>query len=226
MVKYCTKCGAENKDTAKYCINCGEKLNITIHDINKDSIPHQKENKKKINDNQESEDSGINKNILLIAIIIILCTGIIAGALIFTNQGSPQNQTTDTSQGQNSVSESSSSSPSSSSSTAVSSLKILSGSISTGSADADKSYCHIYVGSDHAGESVKMSALFSRNGNNLNEGKIVSTTVSSSGYVDISSAYGFKYYPDKVILTLYDASGNQQDQKTVYLSASSGTQTF
>ena len=229
MVRYCPDCGAKNKDNSKYCVKCGKLISMDIHDINKNSIPSNKNRKENFNEEKQDEN-GLNKNILIIAIVIILCTGIIAGAVIFSSNNS-SNQQNDTNPDQNQQNTDTnvnnpSSGSGSSSATAVSNLKIISGSVSTGSSDSDKAYCHVYVGSDHAGDSVRISALFSRDGNNLNEGRIVSTNVDSAGYVDVNSADGFKYYPDQVILTLYDGDGNRQDQKTVYLSATSGTQTF
>ena len=90
-------------------------------------------------------------------------------------------------------------------------MHILSGSFETGSGKSDKTYCSVYVGEQYAGESVKISVLYSRDGSNLNQGNIVNA---------------FKYYPDNAFVTIYDSSGNILDTQEVYLSPSSGTQTF
>ena len=81
-----------------------------------------------------------------------------------------------------------------------SSPQILSGSFSTGSSASDKTHCTIYVGSEHAGEKVKISK--------------------------VASAYAFDYYPDEAYITLYDNNGNVLDTQTVYLNENSGKQTF
>lgn len=123
---------------------------------------------------------------------------------------------------------SSSSSSSSSASTASSSgsMSILSGTISTGSDPSDKTYCKVYVGSEYAGESVKISVLYSRDGSNLNQGNIVPKTVDSNGYVSVPSAYAFDKYPDNAYITIYDSNGAPVDTKTVSLKVESGSQSF
>ena len=103
---------------------------------------------------------------------------------------------------------------------------IQSGSFSTGSSASDKTYCNVYVGSEHAGEKVKISVLYSYNGYALNQGKIVPKTVSSDGYVKVASASALDYYPDDAYITLYDNDGNVLDTKEIYLNTNSGKQTF
>ena len=76
-------------------------------------------------------------------------------------------------------------------------IYIHDGYISTGSAESDKTYCHVNVGSGYAGENVKISVLYSRDGTNLNKGNIVPKTVDSDGYVSVSSSEAFKKYPDE-----------------------------
>ena len=115
---------------------------------------------------------------------------------------------------------------SSTTASAVNSWKIHSGSISTGSSLSDKTYCSVYVGTEHAGENCKISVLYSRDGSNLNQGNIVPKTVDSSGYVSVPSAYAFDYYPDTALVTIYDANGKELDHLTVNLAEQSGTQTF
>ncbi len=108
----------------------------------------------------------------------------------------------------------------------VEDLEILGGSISTGSSLSSKTYADIYVGEDNAGEKVKVTAVYSRDGAVLNNGNILPRTVDSSGYVSFSSAKAFKKYPDTAIIYLYDKSGDLLDIRTVYLEPDSGTQTF
>ena len=127
----------------------------------------------------------------------------------------------------------SSSSSSSSSTTASapapsspSSISILGGSFSTGSADADKTYARINVGTAHAGENVIVQIFYSRDGNSLNNGNMVPATVHSDGYLEIASADAYKYYPDYATIKIYDSNSNLLTTKSVSLSPSAGTQTF
>ena len=121
--------------------------------------------------------------------------------------------------------ESSTASQTSSSST-PSSIKILGGSFSTGSADADKTYARINVGTAHAGEDVIVQIFYSRDGNSLNHGNMVPASVHSDGYLEIASADAYKYYPDYATIKIYDSNSNLLTTKSVSLSPTSGTQTF
>lgn len=109
---------------------------------------------------------------------------------------------------------------------APSSMTINGGSFSTGSSLSDKTYAKIYVGPEHAGESVTIQIKYSRDGSSLNNGNMVPKTVSSEGYIEVSSADSYKYYPDYAEISLYDSSGNLLDTQSVSLSPSSGTQNF
>ena len=105
-------------------------------------------------------------------------------------------------------------------------MSILGGSFSTGSHLSDKTYAKIYVGPEHAGESVKIQILYSRDGSSLNNGNMVPKTVSSDGYIEVASADSYKYYPDYAKINLYDNSGNLLDTQGVTLTITSGTQNF
>lgn len=107
-----------------------------------------------------------------------------------------------------------------------SSISILGGSFSTGSADADKTYARINVGTSHAGEDVIVQIYYSRDGNSLNNGNMVPATVHSDGYLEIASADAYKYYPDYATINIYDSNSNLLTTKSVSLSPSAGTQTF
>ena len=107
-----------------------------------------------------------------------------------------------------------------------SSISILGGSFSTGSADADKTYARINVGTAHAGENVIVQIFYSRDGNSLNNGNMVPATVHSDGYLEIASADAYKYYPDYATINIYDSNSNLLTTQSVSLSPTSGTQTF
>ncbi len=113
-----------------------------------------------------------------------------------------------------------------SSSSTPSSISILGGSFSTGSADSDKTYARINVGKSHAGENVIVQILYSRDGNSLNNGNMVPATVHSDGYLEISSADAYKYYPDHATIKIYDSNSRLLTTQSVSLSPTSGTQTF
>ena len=82
------------------------------------------------------------------------------------------------------------------------------------------------MGSDHAGENVKVQIYYSRDGSYLNNGNIVPKTVTSDGYIEVASADSYKYYPDFAEISVYDNSGNLLDAMDVSLSPSSGSQSF
>ena len=105
-------------------------------------------------------------------------------------------------------------------------MSILGGSFSTGGGLEDKTYASIFVGPEHAGEKVKIQIFYSRDGSTLNNGNMVPKTVDSSGYIEVSSADSYKYFPDFAEINLYDNSGNLLDTQSVSLNPESGTQSF
>ena len=107
-----------------------------------------------------------------------------------------------------------------------SSIKIISGDISTGSSLEAKTHAHIYVGTNHAGETIQITAKYSRDGASLNDGNILTLTVDSQGYVSFDSAEGFAKFPDNAVIEIYNDDGSVLDSKTVKLSPSAGTQSF
>lgn len=121
---------------------------------------------------------------------------------------------------------SSSSSSSTPSTTPTTSMSILGGSFSTGGGLEDKTYASIYVGPEHAGESVTIQIFYSRDGATLNNGNMVPKTVTSSGYIEVRSADAYSKFPDFAEINLYDSSGGLLDSKSVSLSPESGTQSF
>lgn len=232
---FCPSCGFENKNSAKFCKNCGTPL-MTDRPIKDNYVATgtdptvRVDNSNSNNSNGNSNSGSDNKNLIIICLTVVICAILIAGALVlFSNNNSNDNSDilSDSASlnGTNSidVNESTDVEPVK---TAQSDMQILSGSFSTGSGKSDKTYCSVYVGEEYAGESVKISVLYSRDGSTLNQGNIVPKTVDSSGYVSVPSANAFKYYPDDAYITLYDSDGNVLDTQEVYLSPQSGKQTF
>ena len=89
-----------------------------------------------------------------------------------------------------------------------------------------KTYCTVNIGTEHAGENLQISVLYSRDGSNLNHGIIVPKTVSSQGNLKVASKDAFRYYPDHALITVYDKSGNTLTTKEVTMDPSSGSQSF
>lgn len=232
---FCSSCGFENNDSAKFCKNCGAplKANRPIKDnyVATGNDPTARvENNSNYNNSSSKSD---NKNLIIICLTVIIIAILIAGALVlFSNNNS--NDDTDvlsdsaSLNGTGGVNQSveDNSNIEEPVKTTQSDMQILSGSFSTGSSKSDKTYCSVYVGEEYAGENVKISVLYSRNGNALNKGNIVPKTVDSSGYVSVPSADAFNYYPDDAYITLYDSNGDILDTQEVYLNTKSGTQTF
>ena len=216
---FCPECNTENSDNAKFCKNCGATLN------NKGFSQGPMVSQSSASSNQSS--AGDNRNMIIIALAVVLCAIIIAGAyvLVNNNNGSSESETVVNDNNDDSV-DTAEAEEDSTTAEAPHSMEILSGSISTGSGASDKTYCSVYVGTEHAGENCKISVLYSRDGSNLNQGNIVPKTVDSSGYVSVPSAYAFDYYPDTALVTIYDANGNELDHLTVNLEEESGTQNF
>lgn len=105
-------------------------------------------------------------------------------------------------------------------------MQILSGTITTGSSLSSKSECTIYVGKEYAGTDIKISTLYSRDGTDLNAGRLVAKTVNSNGYVTLKAADSYELYPDECLITIFDSNGHQLDYRIVYLETVSGTQSF
>ncbi len=217
----CPNCKSENSEGAKFCKKCGAPL--------KKTISHEKMI------NSMSADKSDNTTKIIIAALIVIAV-VLAGAFIYlqtsgdnasTQQSSDaassiSNITAESSEPAQATQTSSSSKPAQSSSN----MKILGGSFSTGSELEDKTYAHIYVGPENAGKSVIVQIWYSRDGNTLNHGNMVPVTVDSSGYLDVSSADAYAYYPDFAVINLFDSNSKLMDTQSVSLSPSSGTQSF
>ena len=229
---FCSNCGEENKDDAKFCRKCGASLKGTnpIKDtyVSTGKAPSEISNSNVGSTSSSSaSNSNDNKNLIIICLTIIICAILIAGAFVlFSNNDNSADDNSDIVVDDSQSISNNSNQDNTELAVPEKSMDIISGSFSTGSSLSDKTYCSVYVGKEHAGESVKISVLYSRDGSNLNKGNIVPKTVDSDGYVSVPSASAFDYYPDYAIVTLYDSSGNILDVQEVSMSPSSGTQTF
>lgn len=215
----CPNCQSENSDTAKFCKKCGSSLE-------KNTISH--ENMiNSISGNASKKDNNTTK-IIIIALVIVAV--VLAGAFIYLYAfGNSQADTSNSVSADDSASQASpatASQPAQSSQPATTSMSILGGSFSTGSAESDKTYAQIYVGTQNAGKSVIVQIFYSRDGNALNNGNMVPASVHSDGYLYITSADAYHYYPDYATINLYDSNSNLLDTQSVSLSPTSGTQYF
>ena len=223
----CPNCQSENSDTAKFCKKCGTALN------DEPSGPNSHESMVQSMNNEKSKNNTTKIIIIALAIVAV----VLAGAFIYMfstgdSQASDSNNHADSASQNTSKVDSSSdnqektaSKPAQSSSSSKS-MTIQGGSFSTGSADADNTYAQIYVGKENAGQSVIVQIFYSRDGNSLNNGNMVPANVHSDGYLYITSADAYLYYPDYATIKLYDSNSNLMDTQSVSLTPTSGTQYF
>lgn len=224
----CSNCNTENSDTAKFCKKCGAPLSEAT--INHETMINSMSNTK-----AKSDDNTTKIIIIALAVVAV----VLAGAFIYL-YGAGHSDANDSASGSNSGASSNASSSSSKAAvpqantepdktakpTASSSMRIQGGSFSTGSGESDKTYAQIYVGKENAGKDVIVQIYYSRDGNTLNNGNMVPASVHGDGYLYISSADAYHYYPDHAKINLYDSGSNLIDTQSVSLSPTSGTQTF
>ncbi|MBE6490797.1 MAG: zinc ribbon domain-containing protein [Methanobrevibacter sp.] len=219
----CSNCNAENSDGAKFCKKCGNPLEEKT--INHEEIINSVGNVKTKSDDNTTK-------IIIIALVIVAI--VLAGAFAYiymsgnsdsgsaSNAGSASNDADKVDSSQQAAS----SNPEKTAKSQTTSMKIKGGSFSTGSAESDKTYATIYVGTENAGKDVIVQIFYSRDGNSLNNGNMVPASVHSDGYLYITSADAYHYYPDYATIKLYDSNSNLLDTQSVSLSPTSGTQTF
>ena len=84
---FCPSCGFENKDSAKFCKNCGTPL-MTDRPIKDNYVatgtdPTARVDNSNINNSNRNSNSGSdNKNLIIICLTVIICAILIAGALV------------------------------------------------------------------------------------------------------------------------------------------------
>nr|WP_295161650.1 zinc ribbon domain-containing protein [uncultured Methanobrevibacter sp.] len=220
----CSNCNAENSDGAKFCKKCGNPLEEKT--INHEEIINSVGNVKTKSDDNTTK-------IIIVALVIVAV--VLAGAFAYiymsgnSDSGSSSNAgsaSSDSDKVDSSNQQSASSNPEKTAKSQTTSMKIKGGSFSTGSAESDKTYATIYVGTENAGKDVIVQIFYSRDGNSLNNGNMVPASVHSDGYLYITSADAYHYYPDYATIKLYDSNSNLLDTQSVSLSPTSGTQTF
>ncbi len=225
---FCPECGKKIADNSKFCKECGAKIEDYNNSNVKTSASEFLTKKEKENNNVNTPEKKNNKK-TAIAILAVFCLGIILfGAVMSMGIDSNSDKEAQdmafaeyNDKIRDEYIESVSTPP-----PVESQMRIQGGSFYTGTSASDKTYCKVYVGSTHAGESVKISVLYSYAGSALNQGNIVPKTVSSDGYVEVPTANALDCYPDDAIITLYDSNGNILDTHEVVLNTNSGKQIF
>ena len=212
----CPNCGSENSDSAKFCKKCGSPL--TKKAVNHESMINSMSN-------SSSGDDTTKYIIIALAVIAVVLAGAFVYIYGFGSNQSNDSQPQQIEEDQDEV-QAVSSEPAQAEQSSPSSISILGGSFSTGSAEADKTYARINVGTAHAGENVIVQIFYSRDGNALNHGNMVPATVHSDSYLEIASADAYHYYPDYATINIYDTNSKLLTTQSVSLSPQSGTQTF
>lgn len=211
----CPKCDSENSDSAKFCKKCGAPLDKKV-------MSHEG----MINSMSNSSSDNTTKYIIIaLAVIAIVLAGAFVYIYGFGNNNS-QSDSADVVNNDSSTPVQATQTSQSTSTPTTTSMSILGGSFTTGDDMEDKTYASIYVGPQHAGEKVTVQIYYSRDGSLLNNGNMVPVTVKSNGYIEVSSADAYRYFPDFAEINLYDNSGNLLDTQSVSLATQSGTQSF
>ena len=211
----CPKCDSENNDSAKFCKKCGATLDKKV-------MSHEG----MINSMSNSSSDNTTKYIIIaLAVIAIVLAGAFVYIYGFGNNNS-QSDSADVVNNDSSTPVQATQTSQSTSTPTTTSMSILGGSFTTGDDMEDKTYASIYVGPQHAGEKVTVQIYYSRDGSLLNNGNMVPVTVKSNGYIEVSSADAYRYFPDFAEINLYDNSGNLLDTQSVSLATQSGTQSF
>lgn len=84
----------------------------------------------------------------------------------------------------------------------------------------------MYVGTEYAGQNVKVSAVFFNKNSTLCAEKVLTKQVSSDGYVNFESITAFAKYPDCAIIKVYSQDGSVSDTKNLGLVPCPRTQSF
>ena len=164
---FCPNCGAENADSAKFCKQCGHALgaNRPIKDnyvntgIDPSARPNDNSNLSSSNNSNSKSD---NKNLIIICLTIVICALLIAGAMVMfsSNNANDDSDALSDSASLNSDSVDNASDMETSTQAIQESYPtIQSGSFSTGSSASDKTYCNVYVGSEHPHAAQKPEVL-------------------------------------------------------------------
>lgn len=90
MIKFCSKCGAENKEDAKFCTKCGASLD--------NSEPHTREEAQQVHKQAKQQEKKINKKsnkwLIIILIIVILALLFVIGCVLGKNTNSSSSKKT------------------------------------------------------------------------------------------------------------------------------------
>ena len=76
MTKFCPNCGIENDDNAKFCKKCGSSFDNQV-----------KEDSKIVRNDSNSVKNDSKKNIVIIALVSIICIAFVLGTVLYLNGG-------------------------------------------------------------------------------------------------------------------------------------------
>ena len=177
---FCSKCGFDNKDDARFCKKCGNQLNN--QSIN--------QNITELNKNQNLEEKGNNK-LLIVCISIILIVLIIAGTLFLLSNENGQKSLFNNNQSNN-ISENN-----------HTELKVntatfyLDGNPDTGVTAT------INVGKEFTNENIEVMTTYYRDGVNINSPSYYENhKVDDEGNFIITDYTPMPKYPDKCLIEL------------------------
>lgn len=194
MIIFCPKCGEKNGEGAKFCKKCGVALEVQDSTASSNEVGVKGSSILSI---EAKDQSKSRKNVLIIGVIAILCIAAIAGVMLYLN-GDLFN----------------SKEP----------MHIINTTFSTGHSLDSKTVCTINVGPNHTDENVTVSIVYSRDGNDLNNGDKTDKTVDINGDVVCESKDSYDLYPDHAVVIIYDDEGNKLDSVEVTLSPDDSTQ--
>ncbi len=185
--------------SAKFCRNCGYSFDDLAESDDVDSKSAELETVKSTDDVNDMPNT--TRNLIIIAVVAILSIAAVVGSIFYLNSDGDFNFFAQEEP-----------------------MHIINTTFTTGHSLDAKSICTINVGSNHSGENVSVNVLYSRDGNNLNDGDKSTQTVDVNGDIICESEESYKLYPDHAVVTIYDGEGNILDSVDVKLSTDDSTQ--
>lgn len=156
------------------------------------------------------------KNVIIIAIAIILCVGIVSATAIYSNYNSNVESNSDSDNGLNL-------NPNNILNFNEPSLEIINTTFYTGHSLSAKTYCTINVKAENLDE-VLVKISYTRDGVNLNNADEYNVTIDDIGNIMLESKESFKKYPDHASVEIYTKDGKLLNSVDVSLATDDSTQ--
>ena len=178
---FCSKCGFDNKDSSKFCKNCGEPLNIHSKNM-------------KVNTSSQIDghrSSKNNKNLIILCVTILIIAALIAGTLLLTNNtenvdssNDSTNQTNNTTMGDKE-------------------LKVNTATFYLDGNPNSGIPATINVGKEFTGENMEVMTTYSRDGSELNNpSSYENHEVDNEGNIVITEYAPISRYPDYCLIEI------------------------